>query len=509
MDRLLLEQKFRANLESIRAARKLVEQVACSTVLEAALGQKIVLCLSEIVTNIVKHSDPAATEILIRFKQERGKWILEVLDDGELFNTPTMTDTVELKSCQNDEGGRGIGLIHASCEDRKYSVSEYNRNCLILSWPMNQQVERAKILLVEDNAPMRRLYREYLSVNYAVFLADNGSEALKVLEKQEIDLVLSDINMPTMDGLSLRVELARSRRNELIPFIFMTASEEQNLQARAASLGIDDYIAKPVSGSDLIHHIERVLQRTGQIVQRLTNRLDRKISESFIPDLPSRINRWNIAVGSRSTGIGGGDLLLHHSTENEAQVALIDTMGHDEASKFFAYAYGGLITGLMRSNRFTQCQALLEQISAMAYDDDLLSKITLTGVVIDLAEKGSLRIASAARPYPLIVTRDQSRPVQVEGMLPGLLADIEFSPVNVLVRPGERIVFYTDGLFESAADNEARELLEDEMIVAMQRTMDLPIDRATRLIMRKFDEIAGIPARDDATLVLMEPDWVA
>ncbi len=506
MDRLLLEHKFRANLESIRAVRKLVEQVVCSTVLEAALRQKIVLCLSEIVTNIVTHSDPAANEILIRFKQECNNWILEVHDDGELFNTSKITDTAELKSYQDCVGGRGIRLIQASCEDMKYSVGEHLQNCLVLSWPMNQQGGRAKILLVEDNAPMRRLYQEYLSANYTIYLAGNGSEALRVLEKQEIDLVLSDINMPTMDGLSLRAELARSQQNELIPFIFMTASEEQDLQARAASLGIDDYIAKPISGPDLIQHIERVLQRTGQIVQRLTNRLDRKISESFIPDLPSRVNHWRIAVGGRNTGTGGGDLLMHHSTGNESQVVLVDTMGHDEASKFYAYAYGGLITGLMRSNRFNRCQALLEQISAMAYSDELLSKITLTGTVINLAEKGNLQIASAAHPYPLIVTRNQARPVQVEGMLPGLLADITFSPVDVQVRPEERIVFYTDGLFESAADNAARKSLEDEMIGIMQRTMDLPIDRATRLIMQRFDEIAGIPARDDATLVLMEPE---
>ncbi|MCP3690127.1 MAG: response regulator [Gammaproteobacteria bacterium] len=509
MDRLLLENVFRANLASIRAARKLVEQVVCASVFEAALKQKIVLCLSEIITNIVMHSCPAASEILVRFKQQCGNWVLEVQDDGQLFNTPKITDSVELGACQDRVGGRGIKLIQASCDDMKYSVGEYFCNCLILSWPVHKQGERTKILLVEDSAPMRRLYREYLRVDYTVYLAENGSEALNVLEQKEIDLVLSDINMPTMDGLSLRVELARSRETELIPFIFLTASEKQDLQARATSLGIDDYISKPVSGPDLIQHIERVLQRTRQVVQRLTNRLDRKISESFIPDLPSLVNRWSIAVEGRNTGSGGGDLLMHHNTEDAAQVVLIDTMGHDEASKFYAYAYGGLITGLMRSNRFNQCQGLLQQISAMAYNDELLSKITLTGVVIDLAENGQLRIASAAHPYPLLVTRDQVRPVQVEGMLPGLLADIRFSPINVQLRPGERIVFYTDGLFESAADNVARKSLEDEIIVTMQHTMDLPIDRAARIIMQKFDEIAGIPARDDATLVLMEPEWVA
>ncbi len=183
MDRLLLEHRFRANLESIRAARKLVEQVTCSTIFEVTLGQKIVLCLSEIVTNIVRHSDPAASEISIQFRQECGSWILKVQDNGELFNTAAMTDALAPEFYQDDEGGRGIGLIQASCEDLKYVVDEYNRNCLILSWPINQQTERVKILLVEDSAPMRRLYREYLRVAYTVSLFAHRSAALNVLEQ--------------------------------------------------------------------------------------------------------------------------------------------------------------------------------------------------------------------------------------------------------------------------------------------------------------------------------------
>lgn len=509
MDRLLLKQRCEISLEGVSECRKLLDQVLKSTVSEKKLRYKITLCLSEALTNIIEHGEPAATKISIRFGQHNQNWQLDLIDNSGYFLPPPVADSSLSLSEALTESGRGMGLIHENCEHIKYhSAFEADNNLLSFSWPNNRQSNKPKILIAEDDPALRCLYEAYLSDLYQITLAEDGHKALDVLKSQDIDLVLSDISMPGMDGLTLRSELARQTDNELTPFIFITATEEEDMQDRATSLGIDDYIIKPITRENLIHHIERVLQRSQQIIKKLTSRINRKISQSLSPQLPEQINHWKLAARSINTGIGGGDLLLHQCSDENSLIALIDTMGHDESAKFFAYAYGGFISGLMRSsgNQKLHGDELLAHISNMAYNDDLLSKITLTGTAFNLLANGQINIASAAHPHPFLITKDSVEPIIVEGTLPGLLPDIKYNPITCTVKTGQRLAFYTDGLFESAADNEAREDLEEQILLTMKDSLDKPIDRALRLIIQKFEEIAGTPPRDDTTLVLLEPE---
>ncbi|TDI71687.1 MAG: response regulator [Bacteroidetes bacterium] len=508
MDRLLIEYQCNVGLEAASDLRKLFEQVLLATVHEKNLNYKILLCLSETVTNIVKHSQPKASNILVRFEQIDKTWMLKISDDGGFYDL-TSTDEKNLSEIGHDlEIGRGIGLIYASCNQIEYSKGKViEENCITFLWPINQRTDRARILLVEDQASVRSLYHNYLANSYEVFVAKDGNEALKSLKDQPVDLVLSDINMPMMDGLSLRSELIQKPEYELTPFVFITASEEDEMQARATSLGIDDYIIKPVTKENLIFHIERVLQRTRQIVKKLTNRINNNISHSFTHQIPTNLSHWNIAVSRRDTGAGGGDLLLFQSNKEDSLVALIDIMGHDESAKFFSYAYGGFISGIMRAGKYAKiaCHELLQHISEMAYNDELLSKVTLTGIVFNLAPKGKLTMACAAHPHPLMISKESIEAIHVEGILPGLLPDTKYNPIQITVRAGERIAIYTDGLTESAPDNVSRGKLENQILTIIKETIHVPIDRALRLVMQKFDELAGTPPNDDTTFILLEP----
>jgi len=510
MDRLLVEYHCAAELEAAGQLRKIFNQVLSSTVHETNLHHKIQLCLSEAITNIVMHGQPKASEISIRFQQINQTWALRIADNGGSYD-PDQEQHQHLSHIhQEAESGRGISLMHASCDHIDYEKSNKNGdNLTIFSWPVNQQTDRARILLVEDEASVRTLYQNYLADSYEVFVARDGKEAIEVLTNFSVDLVLSDINMPTMDGLALRSEITRKPEFELTPFVFITASEEDEIKARATSLGIDDYILKPVNKENLISHIERVLQRSHQIINKVAARINRKISQSFALSIPKHLPGWKIAVSRRDTGAGGGDLLLSHSNPASSLITLIDTMGHDETAKFFSYAYGGFISGMMRTTNSLdiKCHELLEHISDIAYDDELLSKATLTGIVLTLGAEGRLTMACAAHPKPLLISSLSFNTIPVEGVLPGLLPGMEYSPVELRVKQGERIAIYTDGLIESAPDNRSRENLEHHMLSIIKDTIKLPVERASMLIMQKFDEIAGTPPRDDTTFILLEPDF--
>ncbi len=507
MDRLLFEYRCVADLGAAGRLRKLLQQVLASSVADKDCHNNILLCLSEIVSNITRHGAQEAATVAVRFEQSRQYWSLRIEDDGQAYD-PGLHDNRELSALDPEaEHGRGIALVYACCDRVDYHPGEAGRpNVTVCSWRNNPRAERSRVLIVEDDAVSRRLFAHYLGDVYEVFEADNGEQALRVLADNDIDLVLSDINMPSMDGLTLRAEITRDPRYELVPFVFLTGNEDEDLSGRAASLGIDDYLLKPVSRDNLRGRIQRVLQRSRQLREQLTSRMNRKISQSYSSQLPENLPHWSVVVERRDTGVGGGDLLLAQPTADGTLLALIDTMGHDETSKFFSYAYGGYISGMMRSapSSGIRCHELLGQLSQTAFNDDLLSKATLTGVAFELGPRGELTVASAAHPRPLLVSRESVESVPVEGMLPGLLPDSEYSPVSLSLRQGERLVIYTDGLVESAEDSQARTLLESKILGAIKDSSEMPLERASRYVMQVFDDLAGSPPKDDTTFIMLE-----
>ncbi len=510
MNRLLLDYSCVAELAAASQLRKLLQQVLVSSVQDKGLHHNIQLCLSEIVSNIDRHNRPQAPLIGVRFEQSDQSWDLRISDDGQCYD-PTRHEIQDLADLGEElESGRGIALVRASCDRIDYVAGDADKpNLVICSWHNDLQKNRSSVLVVEDEASSRSLYAHYLAQSYQVFEASNGEEAMRILDNNSVDLVLSDIAMPAMDGLALRAEITQHSEHQLIPFVFLTASEDDDLCDRAASLGIDDYLVKPVNRERLVNRIERVLQHNRQVRNQMSNRINRKISECYTSDDPENLPHWTIAVKRRGTGVGGGDLLLWQSVAEGSLVALIDNMGHDETAKFFSYAYGGFISGIMRSAAESGmgCHELLRRLSKAAYDDELLSKATLTGVAFELGPQGALTVACAAHPQPLLVSPHCIESIPVEGVLPGLLPDSQYTPVQISVKQGQRIAIYTDGLIESAPDNQARERLQSEMLTAIKDTVTLPIDRAARLIMQIFDDIAGTPPRDDTTFILLEPEF--
>jgi CheY-like chemotaxis protein len=116
----------------------------------------------------------------------------------------------------------------------------------------------ARILVAEDDEDTRSLIRRVLeNQGYAVTTAPDGVEALARLATESFDLILSDVSMPNLDGLKL-MEL-KAQKRIMTPVIFFTA--EADGEARALSLGAEDYIKKPVSKDVIIARVRRALER--------------------------------------------------------------------------------------------------------------------------------------------------------------------------------------------------------------------------------------------------------
>ncbi len=127
-------------------------------------------------------------------------------------------------------------------------------------------MEGLKILVVDDEARMRKLVRDFLSIKgFSVVEAADGEEALdRFFEQKDIALVLLDVMMPKLDGWEV---LKTIRKYSQIPILMLTARGEESDELQGFRLGVDEYISKPFSPKILVARVEAILRRSSAVSQ--------------------------------------------------------------------------------------------------------------------------------------------------------------------------------------------------------------------------------------------------
>ncbi|HIX14543.1 MAG TPA: response regulator transcription factor [Candidatus Hungatella pullicola] len=123
-------------------------------------------------------------------------------------------------------------------------------------------MEQLKILVVDDEARMRKLVKDFLSVKgFTVVEAANGEEAVDIFfEQKDIALIILDVMMPKMDGWETCKTI---RKYSQVPIIMLTARSEERDELQGFDLGVDEYISKPFSPKILVARVEAILRRSG------------------------------------------------------------------------------------------------------------------------------------------------------------------------------------------------------------------------------------------------------
>jgi two-component system OmpR family response regulator len=124
-------------------------------------------------------------------------------------------------------------------------------------------MDRKRILITDDEQSVRELISDALSLaGYEVLVAADGVEASTILQREKIDLLLTDVNMPRRNGYEL-VQTLRNRGDET-PVIFLTARNEKPDISTGFKLGADDYVSKPFGLEELTLRISAILRRTNR-----------------------------------------------------------------------------------------------------------------------------------------------------------------------------------------------------------------------------------------------------
>ncbi|HHY65389.1 MAG TPA: response regulator transcription factor [Clostridiaceae bacterium] len=117
-----------------------------------------------------------------------------------------------------------------------------------------------RILVVDDDKHTRRLFEDVLKAeNYTVLTAANGEEALEIMDREHIDLVVLDIMMPKMDGYELTKVLRKTNNN--LPILMVSAKQLPEDRRKGFIVGTDDYMTKPIDVEEMLLRIKALLRR--------------------------------------------------------------------------------------------------------------------------------------------------------------------------------------------------------------------------------------------------------
>lgn len=131
-----------------------------------------------------------------------------------------------------------------------------------------------RILIVEDNPELLMLMHHILKNQYHVLVAKNGKEALKIVHRTPLDLIVSDIMMPEMTGLELTHELKEDSNYSHLPIILLTANTQEEEEQEALRIGADEYLTKPFRLGDLKLRIDNIIENRRRALQDLALRID-------------------------------------------------------------------------------------------------------------------------------------------------------------------------------------------------------------------------------------------
>lgn len=243
-------------------------------------------------------------------------------------------------------GGTGIGLSLAKALAEKHEgeinvVSKqgdtttfsltlpYEQNSTVVSPSLEGQIENNNatlpgILIVEDDVNML----DFISTNfkgegYNIYCAVNGVEALKVLEAQPVELVLSDVMMPEMDGMSLCKKIKNSIDYSHIPVILLTAKGNSDAELQGIESGADAYVVKPFKWKHITALVKNLLENRNKLKEKFnrqpladissitTNTHDKKFIETIINIVESRIDDYRLSVEELSKELAMSRSTLH------------------------------------------------------------------------------------------------------------------------------------------------------------------------------------------------------
>lgn len=152
------------------------------------------------------------------------------------------------------------------------------------------------LLIVDDNQDLLHYMNQSFADTYHVITAEDGRQALQLLQTEDIDIIVSDVMMPEVDGIELCKRVKGNIETSHIPVILLTAKSMSSDELQGLEAGADDYITKPFSTHILQHRIHNIVERSKARYQRFASEIDIEPSEIAVTSLDEQFISQAISI---------------------------------------------------------------------------------------------------------------------------------------------------------------------------------------------------------------------
>jgi phosphoserine phosphatase RsbU/P len=381
----------------------------------------------------------------------------------------------------------------------------------------------ARILVVDDEPDLEQLilqkFRKQIREKTLEFcFAKNGVEALHQLaEDESIDLVMTDINMPEMDGLTLLTKI-KEMENPLMRSIIVSAyGDIQNIRT-AMNRGAFDFVIKPIDLNDLeitlnkslndLHILKEALRSRDQLtaIKReltIATEIQTSILPKTFPAFPDR-KEFDIFAKMIPAREVGGDLYDFFLLDKYRIGFIIgDVSGKGiPAAMFMAVSKTLLKATAIKGISPDTC---LSAVNEILVDESLPTVfVTVFYGILD-TRSGAFEYSCGGHNPPYLITK-AGEVKQLEnrgGILLGGVKNVEFESNIIMLQQGDAVFLYTDGVTE-AMNKDEEMYTEARLVTALQKNRDLPLDGLVNKVFEEVQEFAaGEPQSDDITCLVV------
>jgi len=331
----------------------------------------------------------------------------------------------------------------------------------------------ARILVVDDNEMNRdMLARRLERAGFDVDTADGGNAGLERILCGNYNLVLLDIMMPDIDGLTVLKRVREVYSKMELPVIMATARDEGSDLAEALSLGANDYVTKPLDFKVVRARVDNVLgyALAARELQHANERMNRDleaaagVQASLLPNNPVDIEGAEFAWRFRPCDeLAGDGLNFFRQDDEHVAMYVLDVSGHGVSSALLSVSVTHHLSQLIgQHQRFAdadRCEHTGGNIISPAWLARNLNTLfpmevmgrhyfTFLYGVLNLKTR-TFCFVSAGSPGPLVVHSDASVDVHDVPAVPiGMFPDSEYIDTAIELQPGDRLYLHTDGLYE-------------------------------------------------------------
>ncbi|MBI1390638.1 MAG: SpoIIE family protein phosphatase [bacterium] len=322
-------------------------------------------------------------------------------------------------------------------------------------------VPKIAVLLVDDQAMVGEAVRRMLSSfdDIELHYCQDPANAIPAAERIHPSIILQDLVMPEIDGLTLVKFFRANDKTKEIPIIVLSTKEEPAVKAEAFSLGANDYLVKLPDALELAARIRSHSKAYIHMLQRneAYDALARELSDaasyvrSLLPepllDGPIRAD-WRFIP---STELGGDSFGYHWLDENHFAMYLLDVVGHGVGAALLSVSImNALRSGALPDTDLRQPSDVLKKLNLTFPMDQQNGLIFTIWYGVLHRETRELRYASGGHPPALLYTDGSPVPDRLTstGVIVGVLPRSEFGLESRVIPPSSRLLLFSDGVYE-------------------------------------------------------------